>query len=377
MNRNFIPILLILLFALYGCACSSKKADVAEDVPQENTTTNQPSPLNDEVQMNDPIKDSAEMEKATDEIPFDGINTDWKYTNELMITDDDVHPLDKIDELNKNSGEERVQIYYQHKVSDMIDLDGIGSYLKEYGSKVTTFEILFPPEVMEKIKPDKQMRFMLPDTDTRLILTGMGEEPLKMKKSTIHVKAETLIIRNFRFEKQEFRNALNLDIGKLFIGENLIFNGNKYARKVAFMAKPLIILKSHADEGSYSQYLLKNVTFTNNATGLLAIDSDSIGKFDYIEMDHLTAKDNSGSIISISATKGVFVHDSEITGNMVAPLLRHTIPDPQVRIKNCIVSDKVYGYRPKKEYWHTEAKPLIKENLTEAEGTTYEHFTIP
>ena len=137
----------------------------------------------------------------------------------------------------------------------------------------------------------------------------------------------------------------------------------------------MITLVSHAADGIYSQYLLKNVSFINNGSvSLLQIAEPSLGKFDRIELDHVVAQNNPnmGMGIDISAVKDVLVHDCELTGSVAAPLLYQILPTPQVVIRNSTVSDKVYGYRPQKEHWHTDALPVIKENLKEAPGTTFD-----
>ena len=61
-----------------------------------------------------------------------------------------------------------------------------------------------------------------------------------------------------------------------------------------------------------------------------------------------------------------------MTGSHAAPLLFQILPTPEVTIKDSKVADKVYGYRPNKENWHTDAKPVIKLNLVESEGSVYD-----
>ena len=349
-----------VLFAVTGCACSKKAevppadATVAEDNSIQNPTEKTES-------------------QPTGNITAKGATMDWKYTNEVMIKSSDPEPIDKILELADKSENGRAEVYFQFEVKNEPDLQGLEYLLREYGPRVTTFEILVPPKM---IKPEMPIRFLMPDNvDTRLIITGMGDKPLDLTAVTLNLGADTLVVRNFRFDKQEYRSALVLEVGKLFTGENLSFNNNKFEHHVAFMASPLVVLKSRANEGEASNYVLKNVSFAGNQSDvLLAIDEESRGKFERIELDHVVAKDNTNLSmgIDISATKEVFVHDCELTGSKAAPLLYQILPDPEVTIKDSKVSNRVYGYRPQKENWHTDAKPVTKVNLDEAEGTTYD-----
>ena len=302
-----------------------------------------------------------------------GGDMDWKYKNEVMIKDTDTDPIDQIEALVEKSGGERAEVYYQFHVRTEDDVFGLDYVLHEYGPKITTFEIVLADNI---IKSGMPVRFFMPDgVDTRLIVTAPGDKPMDMPMITLELSADTLIVRNMKFDRQEHLGALKLSVGRLFVGENLSFSHNKFEQHMAFMSKPLIMLESRAKEGESSRYVLRNVSFIENQSdALLLMNSESRGKFESIELDHVVAKDNSNMAagIEISATKDVLVHDCDLTGSKAAPLLYQVLPDPQVTIKNSNVSDRVYGYRPLKEHWKTDAKPVIKENLTEAEGTTYD-----
>ena len=348
-----------ILFAVTGCACSKKAETPSDTTVTEDNSIQNPT-------------EKAESQPNTN-ITAKGAVMDWKYKNEVMIKSSDPEPIDKLMELVDKSDNGRAEVYFKFEVKNEGELQGLEYLLREYGPRLTTFEILIPPKM---IKPEMPIRFLMPDdVDTRLIITGMGDEPLNLNAVTLNFGADTLIVRNFRFDHQEYRSALVLSVGKQFVGENLSFSNNKYEHHMAFMAAPLMVLKSRANEGEFSSYILKNVSFVGNQSdALLAIDDESRGKFDRIELDHVVAQNNTNLAmgIEISATKEVFVHDCELTGSKAAPLLYQVLPDPEVTIKDSKVSNRVYGYRPQKENWHTDAKPVIKQNLDEAEGTTYD-----
>ena len=298
---------------------------------------------------------------------------EWKYTNEILIKKTDPDPIDKIMELADKSGKGRAEVHFLFEIDNEAELEFVFYLLNQYGPMVTTFEILIPAEM---IQVDNPVYFFMPEnTDTRLIVTGAGAQPAEVFAGTLNLSADTLVVRNFRFDNQDFRPALILEAGRQLIAENLSFSGNFVEHHLAFMAKPLITLKSRAPEGQFSSYLLKNSSFIGNESdALLSIDDSSLGRFDCIELDHVIARDNVNMSmgIDISAVKEVFVHDCELTGSLAAPLLYQILPDPEVLIKDSRVSNRVYGYRPEKENWHTDARPVKKQNLDEAEGTTFD-----
>ena len=339
----------LIVFVLSGCACSKKNV---ESVPDENTAA-------EESTIQNTAQDSVEhTNQGNAANSVTGVKMDWKYTNEVIIKSSDPDPIDKVLELAEKSGNGRAEVHFQFEIANKFDLQGLEYFLSKYGPVMTTFEIIVPAGL---IQPEMPIRWLMPeDTDTRLIVTGKGDEPLNLEAATLTIGADTLIVRNFRFDHQEYRTALELEVGKLLVAENLSFNDNRYEHHMAFMAEPLMVLKSRAKEGELSNYILRNSSFIqNHSDALLSIHAKSLGKFGRIELDHVVAQNNTNMAmgIDISAKNEVLVHDCELTGSKAAPLLYQILPDPEVVIKDSKVSNRVYGYRPKPENCRVDAKP--------------------
>ena len=107
---------------------------------------------------------------------------------------------------------------------------------------------------------------------------------------------------------------------------------------------------------------------------LLLIDKESPGKFDHIELDHVTLVNNVDISmgIDLSAQTEATVRDCTIIGSTAAPALVQILPQTQVTMENCTVGDRVFSYQPEKENWQTDPKPLIKKNVTETQEAVFD-----
>ena len=349
MNKRIISWILCasLILLLAGCACSKKSPDNADQIA------------------------GSEQVKSTK----GGNSMDWKYTNETLITSDEPNGLEKIDELYDQVGDGRAQIHYRFEVKSMDDLRRLNTLLFDYGYKVSTFEVLIPEGVIPA-KDGFRLPLMIDDrADTRLMVIGIGDKPVDLPMMQMELVAGTVVVRNFTFNKQLYSNAIAASVIDDFVGENLGFSDNNYEQRHEYMAQPLVMLKSHAPEGRFSNYKLKNVSFVNNlSNGLLMIDEHSLGKFRHIELDKVVAKDNVNLMIGIdvSATEDAVVKNCDLTGSKASPTIYQILPQTQVKFVDSSVADNAYGYRPKPKDWHTDPKPVVKENLKEAEGTVFD-----
>ena len=349
MNKKVISWLLCvsLIMILAGCACSKK-------TPENSAPTA-----------------GQEQAEANSGQTKGGDSMGWKYQNEVLIKSDEPDALDRIDDLYDQAGDDRSQVHYQFEVKSFDDFQKLSTLLFDYGYKVTTFEILIPAGVV----PDEETRIPLmidKRADTRLIVSGKGDKPVEMPPVLFDLMAGTIVVKNFVFKRQEYRTGIGASVIDDFIAENLNFSDSVYERRNQYMAGPLMLLMSHAPEGKSSNYKLKDVTFMNNqSNGLLQIEDNSLGKFKHIELDHVVAKGNVNLMmgIDVSASEDALVKNCELTGSTAAPTIYQILPQTQVKFVDSSVADNAYGYRPKTEDWHTDPKPVIQENLKEADGT--------
>ena len=338
-----------LVVLLAGCACSKKSPDNADQTAGVEQADNSAQKL-------------------------DGKGMDWKYKNEVIIGKDDPDGTDKIYDLYDKAGDNRAQIHYQFQIKSEEDLQKLSDLLLNYGRMVSTFEVMIPAGVI----PDADIRLPMmidEEADTRLIVTGIGDKPVELPGVQLELEAGTIVIRNFVFNQQKYRNAIKASVTDNFIAENLSFSDNRYEDRHQYMAEPLIVLKYHGPEENFSNYKLKNVSFINNeSTGLLMIDQDSLGKFKHIELDHVVVKGNSNQNlgIDVSGTEDALIKNCELSGSKISPTLVQILPQTQVKFVDSSVADKAFGYRPRPDDWKTDPKPVVKKNLKEAEGTVFD-----
>ncbi len=273
---------------------------------------------------------------------------DWKYKNEIIIKNTDPDCLAKIDKIASETDNKRGEIHFQYQINKALDLKRQLQWeLQTIAPMITTFEILLPRELL---KPDNIYSFEMPDgCDTRLIISGLGDKPLIVDAATFSFKADTLVVRNFQFDSQEYRKALTADVGKLFVGEDLFFINNHFKEYQLFMAEPLIVLKSHAKDDTPAQYLLRNVSFIHNeSTILLELDNASYHKFNTIEFDHVTIQDNRFHHYGVDVSvPNVFIRNSIINNNHDRRAIVNRIPHPRIVFSDSNISEDILKLQTK------------------------------
>lgn len=296
---------------------------------------------------------------------------------ETVIRMDSQEKIDKARRIFRDHIEKhnrpQAPLHLVYPVNSIEDLERLDDYFytswSEWG---TTFEV----EINDKLVGQAEVTLRTPeDIHLRLIVSGKGDQPVEMHAITFILTADEVEVDNLDFRDQTYMAAIVADVRNSFKANNLGFYANAFDRYWDFLARPLITLSSRAEEERAASYSLKNVAFVGNrSTALLLIDKESPGKFDHIELDHVTLENNVDISmgIDLSAQTEATVRDCTIIGSTAAPALVQILPQTQVTMENCTVGDRVFSYQPEKENWQTDPKPLIKKNVTETREAVFD-----
>lgn len=315
--RHFLTASMVISLGLLGCACGPKNAE-PQKMPDENVQT---TVVNAEAKPAQRDPDAAEgvnmdefVHAATTERDFVDMSL---FADEKIVevTSKEVASSIKKDfwaaakeKADPKTGalvDVKVPVHAVVYVKNSEDIELADRYFQEIGNVVTTFEIRISGEYLE---PDSISLHVREDTHNRLMITGDGEEPASLGNIQISLSADVIQIRNLAWIGGDVSSRLVINPGRLFEASRIVMRDIEMDKDSEFRAEPLIVLESRADEGSNSQFAIRNSYFGNNAMPVILTFKEGASKrYDkaYFENVFLDGNKTRWTSFNISVEKDV------------------------------------------------------------------------
>lgn len=297
--------------------------------------------------------------------------SDLKEMNHIII-----RSQEDIDQLifNKIKGISTAPVHALITVSSEEELKKAKSAFENLIGIAESFEIQFTKDIIAPVT----MEFFAPDdVQMKLILSGNAPNGVHFGYMILRLAATSIEIKDFHWRNMDTPNTM-LEIRRTasLTIENVTFSNITYPKKMPYRGAPIIKIYGNEEVFPKSEYILKNVTFSDlSHYGLVWLDDTArktykkttientrfencrlknhgidISVADTVQITGCTINkvDDTAAFVQFEGNATVTIENSTLSGHVYEV---HHDEAPSVNYKNNRISGEAYYQSPKSPRW--------------------------